>query len=46
MFQSDFFNAFNRANWLNPGTNAGGGLGIINSAATPRQLQFGLKFAF
>ena len=46
VFQSDFFNAFNRANWLNPGTNAGGGLGIINSAATPRQLQFGLKFAF
>ncbi len=46
MFQADFFNAFNHANWGNPGTNAAGGLGIINSAAPPRQLQFGLKFAF
>jgi len=46
LFQADFFNAFNRANWGNPGTSASGGLGIINSAAPPRQLQFGLKFAF
>jgi hypothetical protein len=46
LFQTDFFNAFNHANWGNPGTSANGGLGIINSAAPPRQLQFGLKFAF
>jgi len=46
LFQTDFFNAFNRANWGNPGTNAGGGLGIITSSQPPRQLQFGLKFAF
>jgi len=46
LFQTDFFNAFNRANWSNPGTNAGGGLGIITSSQPPRQLQFGLKFNF
>ncbi len=46
LFQTDFFNAFNRANWGNPGTNAGGGLGIIGSSQPPRQLQFGLKFNF
>jgi len=46
VFQTDFFNAFNRANWGNPGTNAAGGLGIITSSQPPRQMQFGLKFNF
>ncbi len=46
LFQTDFFNAFNRANWGNPGTNASGTPGTIGSAAPPRQLQFGLKFNF
>jgi len=46
LFQTDFFNAFNRANWGNPGTNAGGGLGIITSSQPPRQMQFGLKLNF
>jgi hypothetical protein len=47
LFQADFFNAFNHANWGNPGTTANStSTGIINSANPARQLQFGLKFAF
>ena len=46
VFQVDMFNAFNRANWGNPGTNAAGGLGIITTANPPRQMQFALKFNF
>ncbi|HTC94176.1 MAG TPA: carboxypeptidase regulatory-like domain-containing protein [Terriglobales bacterium] len=47
LFQTDFFNAFNRANWGNPGISvSAGGLGVINSSQPPRQMQFGLKFAF
>jgi len=46
LFQTDFFNAFNRANWGNPATNSSSSWGVINSAAPPRQMQFGLKFNF
>ncbi len=47
LFQGDSFNLFNHANWGNPSVNAGAaGFGTINSAAPPRQLQFGLKLAF
>jgi len=46
MFQADAFNVFNRTNWQNPGTNVGGGLGIIANSNPPRQLQFGARFGF
>ena len=47
LLQGDSFNLFNHANWGNPSVNAGSaGFGTVNSAAPPRQLQFGLKLAF
>jgi hypothetical protein len=46
LFQADFFNAFNRANWGNPGTTAGGAVGLITSSQPGRQMQFGLKINF
>jgi hypothetical protein len=46
MFQADAFNAFNRANWQNPGVGIGGSFGKIGSANPPRNVQFGLKLAF
>ena len=46
MFQADAFNAFNRTNWINPGTSANGGAGQISAANPPRQVQFGGKFTF
>jgi hypothetical protein len=47
VFQADAFNAFNRANWGNPGTTVtSGGFGQIGSSNPPRNLQFGGKFAF
>jgi hypothetical protein len=46
-FRSEFFNAFNHANWGMPGRDVGAaGLGVINSAADPRIIQFGLKLSF
>ena len=48
-FQADAFNAFNRTNWGNPGTGGaglGGGFGQIGSTNPPRNLQFGVRFAF
>jgi hypothetical protein len=46
-FQVDAFNLFNRTNWGNPGTTVtGGGFGQIGSTNPPRNLQFGLRFAF
>jgi hypothetical protein len=45
-FQADAFNAFNRANWQNPNVTIGGSFGKIGSANNPRNVQFGLKFAF
>jgi hypothetical protein len=45
--QADAFNLFNRTNWGNPGTTVtGGGFGQIGGTNPPRNLQFGLKFAF
>jgi len=46
LFQADFFNAFNRANLGNPGTTAGGAVGLITSSQPGRQMQFGLKINF
>jgi hypothetical protein len=46
-FQWDAFNAFNRVNYSNPGTTiTSGTFGQITGANPPRQMQFGLKFAF
>lgn len=46
-FRAEFFNAFNHANWGMPGRDVGvAGFGVINSAADPRIIQFGLKLAF
>jgi len=52
MFQSDFFNIFNRANYsLGSLGNANltvpsGNFGSFGSASNPRNVQFGLKFNF
>jgi predicted porin len=52
MFESDFFNVFNRANYsLGNQGNATLTLGSTNfgsfgSASNPRNVQFGLKFNF
>ena len=52
MFQSDFFNIFNRANYSlgNLGsatlTVPSGNFGSFGSASNPRNVQFGLKFNF
>jgi len=46
-FQSDMFNAFNRANFRTPGTvvtNAG--FGTISATGPPRNIQFALKLDF
>jgi hypothetical protein len=50
-FRAEFFNAFNHANFSNPGSffagGAGGGFGIISSTVgDPRIVQFALKFYF
>jgi hypothetical protein len=52
MFESDFFNIFNRANYSlgNLGnatlTFASNNFGSVGSASNPRNVQFGLKFNF
>jgi len=52
MFESDFFNVFNRANYsLGSLGNAtltfgSGNFGSVGSASNPRNVQFGLKFNF
>ncbi|HTC94631.1 MAG TPA: carboxypeptidase regulatory-like domain-containing protein [Terriglobales bacterium] len=46
LFQTDFFNAFNRANWANPSISSPSSWGVINSSQPPRQMQFGLKVTF
>ncbi len=52
MFESDFFNIFNRANYSlgNQGnatlTLASTNFGSFGSASNPRNVQFGLKFNF
>ena len=46
-FQWDAFNAFNRVNYSNPSTTiTSSTFGQITGANPPRQMQFGLKFAF
>jgi hypothetical protein len=50
-FRAEFFNAFNHANFSNPGSffvgGTGGGFGIISSTVgDPRIVQFALKFYF
>ena len=46
----DSFNAFNRVNFNNPGTNqltvTNSSFGTIPSAKTPREFQFGVRFDF
>jgi hypothetical protein len=42
-FRLDMFNAFNHTNFYSPNTFVGGGLGTINQAWTPRQMQAALK---
>jgi hypothetical protein len=48
-FRAEFFNAFNHAQFANPGVarNAAPTFGVITSTATnPRLIQFALKFLF
>ncbi|MBS1842280.1 MAG: TonB-dependent receptor [Acidobacteria bacterium] len=46
-FRTEFFNAFNHANFSNPGSFFPFGFGIISSTVgDPREIQFGLKFYF
>jgi hypothetical protein len=52
MFQADFFNVFNRANFVLGGlgnatvTVGSGNFGGVGAAVNPRNVQFGLKFNF
>jgi hypothetical protein len=46
-FQTDMFNAFNRANFRSPSTVVtNGGFGTIGSTGPPRNIQFALKLDF
>jgi hypothetical protein len=47
-FRTEFFNAFNHAQFANPGTAVGtASFGIINATSvTPRLIQFALKYVF
>ncbi len=46
-FRAEFFNIFNRANFLDPGTTvSAAGFGSIKSANDPRIGQFALKLSF
>ena len=43
----EFFNAFNRVNFGDPGTTFGAGnFGVIGSSGQAREIQFGLRFNF
>jgi hypothetical protein len=52
MFQADFFNVFNRANFVLGSlgsatlTVGSSNFGAIGTAVNPRNVQFGLKFNF
>jgi hypothetical protein len=46
-FRTEFFNAFNHANFGNPGTTFGtANFGVISSAGEGRDIQFGLRIQF
>jgi hypothetical protein len=46
-FRAEAFNAFNHANFSNPGGDISGGFGVIsNTVGDPREFQFALKFYF
>ena len=46
-FRTEFFNAFNRPNFGNPGIDFGtGDFGVINTSLPGREIQFGLRFDF
>ena len=47
-FRTEFFNAFNHAQYANPGTAVGtASYGVINaSSVAPRLIQFALKYQF
>jgi len=46
-FQADFFNLFNKANFLNVATNlANADFGTITSAAPGRNIQLALRLTF
>jgi hypothetical protein len=46
-FRTEFFNAFNHANLGAPDTTFGDPtFGVISSASTAREIQFGLRFDF
>ncbi|MBV9622470.1 MAG: carboxypeptidase regulatory-like domain-containing protein [Acidobacteria bacterium] len=44
--RSDFINAFNHTNLDSPNTNLGAGMGLINGAQNPRNIQFALKLYY
>jgi hypothetical protein len=46
-FRFETFNSFNHPNWNAPSTDArAANFGVITSARTMRELQFGLKYVF
>ena len=45
-FRSDFLNAFNRVNLNSPSTSLGSTLGLVNTSAAPRVIQFALKLYY
>jgi Carboxypeptidase regulatory-like domain/TonB dependent receptor len=46
-FRTEFFNAFNKTNFLGPNTQLGNAaFGQITAARTPRQIQFALKLIY
>ena len=46
-FRSDFLNAFNRVNLNSPASTAlGDNMGLINTSADPRVIQFALKLYY
>jgi len=45
-FRADFLNAFNRVNLNTPTTSLGDTMGLVNTSADPRVIQFSLKFYY
>jgi hypothetical protein len=45
-FRSDYLNAFNHVNLNAPNTGVGAGMGLIQSAQPPRNIQFALKLYY